>query len=318
MKDPYTVLGVSRSAAQDDIKKAYRKLAKELHPDKNPGNAKVAERFKEISAAYHLLGDEKQRKRYDRGEIDAGGAERAPQGGFNRANTRGGPRGFDNGNFDFSFTGGEAGAAEDLFADLFGAFRRGQTGAGARGQRPFRARGSDLRYSLSVGFLESARGGTRRVSLPGGKTLDVKIPAGVGDGQQIRLKGQGEPGEGGAPAGDALVEVHVEPHPFFATKDHDVHVELPVSLQEAVLGAKIQVPTIDGMVSLTVPKGSNTGTTLRLKGRGLHDRAGSRRGDQYVKLKIVLPEPADAELERFAKSWSQGSGADLRSRFNLD
>ncbi|HUN52435.1 MAG TPA: J domain-containing protein [Candidatus Sulfotelmatobacter sp.] len=303
MKDPYSVLGVARDATQDEIKKAYRKLAKQLHPDKNAGNTRIAERFKEVSAAHHILGDEKLRARFDRGEIDASGTERGPTAGFHRAYANAGrtTAGFDPGP-----------GAEDIFADLFGSFRRGG------GQRGFRARGADLKYALTVSFLEAARGGTKRLNLPGGKTLDVKIPAGIEEGQQIRLKGQGEPGEGGGAAGDALIEVQIEPHPFFVRKGHDVQVELPVGLGEAVLGGKIEVPTIDGMVSLTVPKGSNTGSTLRLKGKGIADRAAAgKRGDQYVKLKIVLPEAPDAELERFVKGWN-GSSKGLRDRFTVD
>jgi DnaJ-class molecular chaperone len=306
MKDPYSVLGVARNATQDEIKKAYRKLAKQLHPDKNSGNARIAERFKEVSAAHHILGDEKLRARFDRGEIDAGGAERGPPGGFHRA--------YANAGRSTGFESGPAGAgpgADDIFADLFGAFRRG-------GTRNFRARGADLKYSLTVSFLEAARGGTKRLSLPGGKTLDVKIPAGIDESQQIRLKGQGEPGEGDAPAGDALIEVQIEPHPFFVRNGYDIQVELPISLSEAVLGGKIEVPTIDGMVALTVPKASNTGATLRLKGKGIPDRVAGKRGDEYVKLKIVLPDAADAELERFVKSWKSGDGDSLRHRFSVD
>ena len=306
MKDPYSVLGVARNATQDEIKKAYRKLAKQLHPDKNAGNARIAERFKEVSAAHHILGDEKLRARFDRGEIDAAGAERGPAAGYHRA--------YANAGRGAGFESGPAGAgpgADDIFADLFGAFRRG-------GARNFRARGADLKYGLTVSFLEAVRGGTRRLSLPGGKTLDVKIPAGIEEGQQIRLKGQGEPGDGGAPAGDALIEVQIEAHPFFVRNGRDIQVELPVGLAEAVLGGKIEVPTIDGMVTLTVPKGSNTGSTLRLKGKGVADRADGKRGDQYVKLKIVLPDAADAELERFAKSWTGGRNDHLRDHFTVD
>jgi DnaJ-class molecular chaperone len=304
MKDPYSVLGVARAASQDEIKKAYRKLAKQLHPDKNPGNTRVSERFKEVSAAYHVLGDEKLRGRFDRGEIDAAGAERGPAGGFRRSHANAGA--------GAGFEGFGPGAAEDIFSDLFSNFRRG----GGRGG--FRSRGADLKYSLVVSFLEAARGGTKRLALPGGKTLDVKIPAGIGEGQQIRLKGQGEPGEGDAPSGDALIEVQIEPHPFFTSKGQDIHVELPVSLGEAVLGAKIEVPTIDGMVTLNVPKNSNTGTVLRLRGKGIPDRSSAKRGDQYVKLKIVLPETPDADLERFVKTWSGARAGGLRNRFTVD
>ncbi len=310
MKDPYQILGVARGASHDEIKKAYRKLAKELHPDRHPGNAKIGERFKEVSAAYHIVGDETLRARFDRGEIDAGGAERAP-GGAGRAyahaggNARG-PQGFQ---------GFAAGEAEDLFAELFGNFRRGasRAGAGAGGG----ARGGDQHFSLKITFLEAAQGATRRLSLPSGKTLDVKIPAGVEEGQQIRLKAQGEPGMGSGAAGDALIEVQIEPHAFFVRKGQDIHLELPVTVPEAVQGARITVPTIDGMVALTVPKNSNSGSVLRLKGKGIH-AARSGAGDQYVKLKVVLPETPDPALERFIASWKPAVPYNVRARFTLD
>ncbi len=305
MKDPYDVLGVPRGATQDEIKKAYRKLAKELHPDRHPDNPRLAERFKEVTGAYHVLGDEKLRQRFDRGEIDASGAERAPHYGPQH-----GPRGgrAQAGGFEgFRFDTEEP---EDLFSDLFSAFRRG------RGQ--VRARGGDVRYNLSVSFIDAARGTTKRLGLASGKTLDVKIPVGLSDGQQIRLKGQGEPGLNGGPAGDALIEVKVEPHPFFTRTGSDIHVELPVSLPEAVLGAKIEVPTLAGTVALTVPKGSNSGTTLRLKGKGIAGHAGLPAGDQYVKLKVVLPDAPDAELEQFARSWSKKHEYDPRGRLKIE
>lgn len=300
MRDPYKVLGVERNASQDDIKKAYRRLAKELHPDRHPGDSATAERFKEVSAAYNLLGDAEQRKRYDRGEIDAEGQERAPHG-FHRAYA-GGARDAEEVFRDFGGFGGARGF-EDIVGDIFGNFRS------ARAQQ----RGRDRKYSLTVEFLEAARGGSRRLTLPGGRTLDVRIPAGIESGQQIRLKGQGDPGLNGAPAGDALIEVQVRPHPLFERRGRDIHLELPISLTEAVLGAKITAPTIHGDVTVTVPKGSNTGRTLRLKDKGIRDPKTGEAGDAYVKLRIVLPDAADAELEAFVKGWTKGRQHDPRA-----
>lgn len=284
MRDPYEVLGVSRTATADEIKKAYRHLAKKLHPDLHPGNAKAAAQFKDVSAAYDLLSDADKRARFDKGEIDASGAEvrRRP---FYRsyAESPGGAK----------YTGGFD--SDDLFSDLFGGGRR----------RGFKARGADVAYEMQVDFIDAAVGAKRRLTLPDGRTLDVTIPPGSEDGQQLRLKGQGTGGLGGGPAGDAYVEIHVAPHPFFTRKGHDIHVELPVTLSEAVAGGKVQVPTVDGAVAVTVPKGSNTGTVLRLKGKGVLNRQSGARGDQYVKLKIVLPDKPDPELERFVESWNR-------------
>lgn len=295
MKDPYSILGVTRAASQEEIKRAYRGLAKELHPDRHPGDSAAAERFKEVSAAYNLLGDAAQRARFDRGEIGADGAEKAPHG-YHYANaggadefTRGGfsgPRGF-----------------EDIVGDIFGGFRGGRGGP---------VRGRDRKYSLTVDFLEAARGGNRRLTLPGGKTLDVRIPEGLEDGQQIRLKGQGDQPQGGT-AGDAMIEVSVRLHPLFSRDGRDINLELPISLREAVLGAKITAPTIHGDVTISIPKGSNAGRVLRLKGRGIRNPKDNSAGDQYVKLKVVLPEVPDAELEKFVRGWRQGEDHDPRA-----
>lgn len=303
MRDPYTVLGVSKTASQDEVKKAYRKLAKELHPDRNPGNAKLGERFKEVSAAYAIVGDEENRKKFDRGEIDVNGNERAagpgPGAGFGGFRGARGPR---REMFE------EFGIGEDIFADLFGGgFRRG---GGAGG---FRARGADRKYALGVSFIDAARGGKRRITLPDGKSLDVAIPAGINDGQQIRLKGQGDPGSAGA--GDALIEVSVEPHPFFERRGNDIHLELPVSLREAVLGGRINAPTIDGMVTVNVPKSASSGTTLRLKGKGIKPRGADTAGDLYVKLKVLLPKKPDPALEKLVEDWDEDS--DIRAGFTV-
>jgi len=288
MSDPYDVLGVKRDASQDDIKKAYRKLAKQLHPDTHPGDAKIEERFKQVSAAYTILSDPEMRARFDRGEVDASGQER---GGFHFDQSSGGPGGFAGG---FN--------VEDILGDLFG----GRFGGGAPGGRTggMRARGQDVSYAIKIDFLEAAKGGSRRVTLEGGRTLDINIPAGIGDGQTIRLKGQGHAGLGGGPAGDALIKVDVEPHPVFTRDGDAVRMELPVTLAEAVLGAKVEVPTVDGPVTMTVPPGSSSGDTLRLKGKGLKRAKSSSRGDQFVRVKLVLPAKPDPQLTELVREWS--------------
>jgi DnaJ-class molecular chaperone len=325
MRDPYEVLGVSRSATQDEIKKAYRKLAKELHPDLNPGNAAVEQRFKEVSQAYGILGDADKRKRFDAGEIDAEGQE-TPHRGFYRSYAEAGGMGggkYTRYAFDEDFS------ADDIFSDLFGgAFRRdGTAGPGGPGGGPgggmgggrarTRQRGADVHYSVQVGFLEAARGVRKRVQLSDGNTLDVTIPEGTEEGQTLRLKGKGRPGLYGGPDGDAYLEVHIDPHPHFARKDSDVHLELPVSLIEALQGAQVQVPTVHGKVAMRVPPGANSGTTLRLKGKGIKDRNSGTYGDQYVKLKVVLPERPDEELVEFVAEWSEKHPYDPRRKAGL-
>lgn len=288
--DPYRVLGLQRDATEDEIRSAYRTLAKQHHPDLNPGKPEAAERFKAVAAAYDLLSDPERRGRYDRGEIDASGAERPDRPFY---------RDFGEGSEANKYRPGEQAFgdadADDLFATFFGG-RRGAAGG-------VRMRGSDLRYALTVDFLEAAKGARRRLALPDGRTLDVAIPAGIDDGQTLRLKGQGGPGLGGGPAGDALIEVRVAPHPFFRRDGDDIRVDVPVTVPEAVLGGRIRVPTIDGPVVMTVPKHSDTGRVLRLKGKGLPRRSGGGRGDQYVVLTIVLGGAPDAELEEFVRTW---------------
>jgi DnaJ-class molecular chaperone len=298
-EDPYSVLGVKREATQDEIRAAYRKLAKQLHPDLNPGDKKAEEKFKEVSGAYDLLGDPDKRGRFDRGEIDASGAERARERYY---------RDFHNaGAQEHAYSSSEGFAdfmEEDVLADILGR-QRGQ------GARHFRMRGSDALYRLPIEFLEAVNGATKRINMPDGGTLDVIIPAGTRDGQVLRLRGKGQPGIGGGPAGDALVEIEVRPHKLFTRKDDDIHLELPISLPEAVLGAKLDVPTASGPVRMTVPKGANTGTVLRLKGKGVPRKDGSH-GDEYVTLKLVLPQAHDPELEEFARRWQAGQGHDPR------
>ena len=289
MATPYETLGVKPSASADDIKKAYRTLAKKLHPDLNP-DKRVEQQFKEVSAAYDLLSDPAKRARFDRGEIDASGAERPDRPFYRRyAEGREGAK-----YQDFGLD--EDSAIDDLFANLF---------RQKRPERPMHLRGADVTYVAEVDFSEAALGAKKRLMLTDGKTLDVTIPPGTEDGQTLRLKGQGLPGTGGGPAGDAYIEVKVAPHPLFSRKGSDVYIELPITLPEAVLGATITAPTIDGPVSLKVPRDSNTGSTLRLKGKGIVDRSTGQRGDHYVRLKVVLPDRADPELTDFLEKWAR-------------
>jgi DnaJ-class molecular chaperone len=329
MRDPYQVLGVARGVSNEDLRKAYRKLAKEFHPDRNQGNEKASDRFKEISAAYDLLGDADKRGKYDRGEIDAAGQPRAR--GFGAGAHRAGGAG--GGPFGGAAGGGfgfDPNAGEDIFDEIFGQMRRGRGGAGGgfsgagagfgarNANRPMR--GADRHFNLKIGFLDAARGCKRRLTMPDGKQLDVTIPPGLGDGQQIRLRHQGDAGRNSGEAGDALIEVTVEPHAFFSRQGDDLHLELPVTLDEAILGAKVPVPTIDGMVAVGVPKGASSGTTLRLKGRGfpLKGGASDQRGDQYVKLKLVLPEKPNSALEKLIESWAKTNKYDVRAKYTVD
>jgi DnaJ-class molecular chaperone len=294
--DPYQTLGVKRHASPEDIRKAYRRLAKKLHPDVNPGDTGAEQRFKDVSAAYNLLSDADQRARFDRGETDASGAERpryqrARTGAAQGAGRFGEGAGrFDDGAADFGGFG-----TDDLFSDFFG--RGGGTSR-------FGRRGQDVRTQLEADFLDTVNGASKRVTLPHGETLDITIPPGTRDGQILRLRGKGMPGRNGPP-GDMLVEIDVRPHRFFTREGDDIHLELPVSLTEAALGARVQAPTPTGPVALRVPKGSNTGTVLRLKGKGVRRRDGTR-GDEYATLKVVLPDQLDPELENFAARWPAG------------
>jgi DnaJ-class molecular chaperone len=283
------VLGVVKTASADDIKKAYRRLVKQLHPDLHPGDKKAAERFKEVAAAYDIVGDADKRAKFDRGEIDASGAERPEQRFYREYADRGGARHYESASGFADF-----GDVSDLFADLFGA------AGGARGP----LRGRNLHYRLEVDFITAATGGQQRITLPDGKQLGVTIPEGVADGQTLRLKGLGNPGRGEAPPGDALIEIHVRPHPVFERKGDDILSELAVSIDEAVLSAKVEVATISGRVVVTVPKGASSGQTLRLKGKGIKGRSGVH-GDQLIRLKIVLPKTIDEELDTFMQGWRE-------------
>ncbi len=303
MDDLYKVLGVSRDATQDQIKSAYRKLARKLHPDVNPGNKQAEERFKKISAANDILSDPARRARYDAGEIDASGAERprAQPGGWS---TGGGRT-----NEGFAF--GED--ASEILSELFRRRAQGRRGFGF-GEADEVARGADAQYLLRVTLPEAALGTTKRISLANGKNLDVKVPPGTEDGAILRLKGQGGAGFGGGPAGDALIEIRVDPHPLFVRDGADVTMTLPVTLGEAALGAKITVPTLDGRVALTVPPGSNSGSVLRLKGKGVPKGRG--RGDQLVTIQVMLPHAIDGELELFLRRWSDSHPYEVRGRID--
>lgn len=289
MADPYATLGVARGASEAEIKKAYRGLAKELHPDRNKDNPKAAERFSQVTAAYDLLTDKDKRARFDRGEIDGDGNPTSPFG----AGGRGGFRN-DAGGANFEF-GGDGSDFGDIFEGLFGGRGRGGGGFG-RGRAA--AKGGNISYRLTVPFEDAAALKPQRITLGDGKAIDLKLPAGVESGTQMRLSGKGQPGAGGA--GDAIVTIEVQPHRFFKREGDDVRLDLPVTLPEAVLGAKVKVPTVDGAVMLAVPAGSASGKVLRLKGKGFHGKAG-QRGDQLVTLMVDLPAD-DPDFRAFAES----------------
>ncbi len=305
MRDnPYDVLGVTKNASGDEIKKAYRKIARECHPDLNPGDAAAEARFKAAGAAFDLLKDPEMRARFDRGEIDASGQESPRERPYYRDFAeapgnpyRQGPR--------YEGYGDEA----DIFAEFL---RRQARHKGDRfGNRAFRARGADAHYALEVPFLEAATGGAMRITLPGGSDLEVKIPRGVADGQTLRLRGKGGPGHGGGAAGDAYVTVSVRPHPLFSRAGNDIEMTLPITIDEAVLGAEVEVPTIAGPVKVSVPKGATSGQVLRLRGRGIA-APGQAPGDQRITLKIAMPKEVDDELARFMQEWRKTHGYDPR------
>jgi DnaJ-class molecular chaperone len=291
--DPYKILGVKKAASQDDIRRAYRKLAKKHHPDLNPGNAKAEDVFKGVTAANDLLSDPERRARFDRGEIDASGQEQARRPSYrDYADSDAGER--------YSHGGGDSASwSANDFADIFAsAFGGGRGNAGDRPQR-----GQDEHYSLNADFLDAVNGATQRLTLPNGRTLNAKIPSGAADGQVLRLRGQGGEGWNGGASGDALVEIHITPHPFFQRDGADIRMVLPVTLSEAVLGAPIEAPTPTGTVRVRIPAGSDSGSELRLRGRGVPKHDGTAGGDLYATLRIVIG-PADDALKTFLEGWT--------------
>ena len=319
MRDPYDVLGVSRSAGAAEIKNAFRKLAKKLHPDANKHDQRAASRFAELNAAYEILGEESKRKAYDRGEIDAEGKPRFQGfegfGGRRRAGGFGRQGGFETFNWgtDGFQRGGGSGfggfaAFEDILKEAFGPGMgnppRSRSGGFGFAQDDLSAgaQGGDVAATLSITLAEAAQGVKKRVQLPTGKEVEVKIPAGLADGQQIRLKGQGTAGPTGR-VGDLLISVSIAPHPLFTREGADLRLELPIALYEAVLGGKVRVPTLDGAVELAIPPGTSSGRTFRLKGRGFPARDG--KGDLLATVRIVLPERGDAELDELMRKWRE-------------
>jgi DnaJ-class molecular chaperone len=298
MRDPYEILGVSKQASEAEIKKAYRGLAKKFHPDAHGNDPAKSKRFQEISAAYDVVGDKEKRAQYDRGEIDAEGNPRGfdPRsqgfGGFS-GNSEGFPSGF-----EFRTSGGGF-SAEDIFGDILGGLGGGR---GKRRQRQMR--GEDFQLAATISLEEAAGGGKRRLTTGAGKTIEVQIPVGVKDGQQIRVRGKGGEGHNGGPAGDVLITLRFAPHPQFTADGQDLRLDLPISLKEAVLGGKVGVPTLSGQVALTIPKNSSSGQVLRLKGKGLPGPGGQAGGDLYVRLSVALPEQCDPKLEEFVRQWN--------------
>ncbi|CAN2534495.1 Curved+DNA-binding+protein [Methylocapsa aurea] len=321
MRDPYDVLGVAKTASAPEIKKAFRHLAKKYHPDQNKNDPKAKEKFSEANSAYEILGDEKKKGQFDRGEIDAEGKPRysgfegfgAGPGGYPRGQRggSGGPGGAEH--FEFHFGGDAPGGGgragfdpSDLFSDLFGA------GAGARRGARAPRRGEDVALQVTISLAEAVKGGGSRVFLPTGRTLEVNIPVGIEDGKQIRLRGQGHAAPPGGEPGDAIVTIKIAPDPLFSISGRDLKLDLPIAFYEAVLGAKVASPTLGGQVELTIPAGSNSGRVLRLRGKGLPAVEGKPAGDLYVTLRVALPEGADAELEAFAQKWRTAKPYDPR------
>jgi DnaJ-class molecular chaperone len=302
-RDPYLELGVSRTASAAEIRKAFHKLAKQHHPDANKGDKKSEERFKQVSAAFDIIGDADKKKKFDAGEIDVDGRETGRAGFGGGGSPFGG--GFNRGGGGFQRGGAGEGPEidlNDLFGDILGRNRGAGAGSGGfgGGGGGFSPKGADVRARLDIDLEEAIKGGKKRVAFSDGRTIDVTIPTGAQEGQTLRLKGQGSPGRGGQ--GDALIELAIKPHPIYRPENGALVMDLPVSVPDAVLGGKVEAPTPDGPVTLTVPKGANTGAKLRLKGRGLADAKGVR-GDLFARLVVTLPDAPDAELEKFAEAW---------------
>ena len=296
MKDPYEILGVAKTASADDIQKAYRKLAKKLHPDLNPGDKRAEEQFKEVTAANDLLSDPEKRRRYDAGEIDASGTENAPPNAryYRDYAAEGGHP------YESHSAYGDFAQGDDMFAELL------RRAAEQARRRP----GADLHYELAIDFLDAVNGASKTITLPGGGTLQVTIPPGVEDGQILRLRGKGAPSPGEGEPGDALVEIIVRPHHYFTRQGDDILLELPITLKEAALGGEVRAPTTTGSVMLKIPKRSNANDVLRLKGKGVKKRDGA--GDELVKLKVMMPAEPEPELEAFLGSWKPSSSYDPR------
>jgi DnaJ-class molecular chaperone len=296
MRDPYEILGVAKTATADDIRKAYRKLAKKLHPDLNPGDKRAEEQFKEVAAANDLLSDPDKRRRFDAGEIDASGAEKAPPHARYYRDYAG------EGGHPYEGHGayGDFAQGDDMFAELL------RRAAEQARRRP----GADLHYELQVDFLDAVNGAAKTITLPGGGTLQVTIPPGLEDGQILRLRGKGAPSPGEGEPGDALVQIVVRPHRYFSREGDDILLDLPITIKEAALGAEVRTPTTTGSVMLKVPRRSNAGDVLRLRGKGVKKRNGA--GDELVKLRVVMPKEAEPELEAFLAHWTPASSYDPR------
>ncbi|WP_170510133.1 DnaJ C-terminal domain-containing protein [Ruegeria arenilitoris] len=301
--NPYSVLGVSKDASAAEIKKAYRRIAKDCHPDLKPGDAKAEAKFKAAAAAYDLLKDPETRAKFDRGEIDASGQERPQQQYYREyAETAGNP---------YRAGGGvEDDDMSDIFAQFFG--NRGNGGFSGGSAREFHAPGHNVNYSLQISFLDAVFGATQKLTLPSGDRIEVKIPTGITDGQTIRLRGKGAPGYGEGPPGDALVTIRVAEHPVFKREGDDIRITLPITIDEAVLGGKVPAPTIDGRVNVTVPEGTSSGKTLRLRGKGVRKRGSDKRGDQLIELSVVMPDKIDDELKQFMQNWRKSHSYDPR------
>lgn len=304
MADPYEALGVAKNASQDEIRKAYRKAAKETHPDLNPGKPEAEKRFKEINAANDIIGDPDKRKRYDAGEIDETGAERAPERHYYREHAEADPHW----RYSQRSAGAGRGREPDFDDDIISELFRGRGDRGA-----FRMPPQDVRYTMEVDFIDAVNGARKVIAMPDGKTLDVAIPAGIAEGQTLRLKGQGRPGSDGG-AGDAYVEISIRPDARFTREGNDILSTVPVSLGEALNGASVRVETVDGAVGLTVPKRVKNGTKLRLRGKGVPRGKDGTRGDQLVKIEIVPPEGADDALAEFMAEWEKAHPQHPRGR----